>query len=299
MAVKPFNFGGLKKVSEASIQLIDLALEMLPETEARDKLGTEIRKIFLKHFGEKSFYYLDSVVSDSYGSIVASLPDNPIIAVLNLEPKEAKAIFTIDNNLVFLLIDRLLGGTGEPSVEKRPLSETEQGVLQYFIMQILASIWRSFGESARLHYRFERFIFDPRDAAPIINAKETAVSFVFKAGIGELSGFVKITFSVSFLNKIASTSSESVSERAHFLERLDRFGFLRTSVWAECGKATISSSDLIALENGDVIVFDETGLTEAKPAGSVDLKVGGGESGSLRADVSSTGKVIKCTIVGG
>ncbi|MBI2091722.1 MAG: hypothetical protein HYT75_01825 [Deltaproteobacteria bacterium] len=299
MAVKPFNFGSLKKVSEAEIQLIDLALGMLPETEARSNLGVEIRKIFLKHFGEKAFYYLESVSSDPYGSFVATLPDNPIIAVLNMEPKGAKALLTIDNNLAFLLIDRLLGGAGEPSVEKRPLSETEQGVLQYFIMQILASIWRTFGESARLHCRFERFMFDPRDAAAVINSKETAVSFVFKAGIGELAGFVKITFGGAFLSKVASTASESASEQAHFLERLDRFNFLRTSVWAECGNATVSSSDLIALENGDVIVFDETGLTETKPAGSVDLKVGSGETGSLRADIAAEGKVIKCTIVGG
>lgn len=302
MSVKPFNWTNLKKVTSEDVRLVESAYEFIPDTSVRDVLGMNIRKMLVKHLGEKSFYYLDSVKSEPYNQFIGSLSESAVLAVIGTNTGDAKLVMHIDRNLVFLLIDRLLGGTQEPNVENRPLTETEQGVLQYFVMQALATMWRSCGEAERFHFRFERFAFSASDIENTASKKDVAVSFNFKVGIGELAGFVNLVFTKAFIEKTASLAvTGSKFELKHFENKMGRYGYIRTSIWAEAGKASISTGDLIALEAGDVVIFDESGLTlkNGVPTGEVDLRVGKGDEGGLRAEISPEREIIKCTIVGG
>lgn len=301
MAVKPFFWKSLKKISKDDQLLLDSVYELLPETSARDKLAIEIRKTLMKHLGEKLFYYLDSVQTRPYLNFLSDLPDTPSIAIIGMEPISEKAVLYIDSNLAFLLIDRLLGGQGEPHIENRSLTETEQGVVQYLIMQILAQIWQVCGKSARVHFRFEKFCFSGRDIEKISNGKEPVVELNFKVGIGELSGFVKLIFPKTFIEKTASGHKQITEDidLPYFLNKTSSYNYLQTTLWADVGRANISSIELSALESGDVIVFDETEaeLIENQISGKASLRTGQGESGSLTAKVKPEGKVIKCTIV--
>ncbi len=305
MAIKPYNIGNIKKVTEEEIRLTDALQELIPATSARDKLSLELRKTLMKHLGEKSFYYLDAVTSEPYASFVSYLPDTAILAVLGLEPSQAKVVVHIDNNLGFLLIDRLLGGAasaqGDVAVENRPLSETESGVLQYLIMQLLAQVWKTCGEASRLHFRFEKFVFSPRDIEKLSGKQETAAALTFKVGIGELSGFVKVIFPGSLLNKLpAVTGKENEFESSYFMSKIGKYDYVRTTIWADAGRATVTSNDIIMLEAGDVVIFDDTGLMlkGGRPEGEIDLRVGKGDEGSLRAAVAMEKDILKCTIVG-
>lgn len=301
MAIKPFQWTNLRKVSSEEVHLIDTLFEIIPATSARDSLNLKIRKMLMKHLGEKSFYYLDVISNTTYSSFLGSLPEGAVLAVIGMEPSNAKMILHVDNNLAFLLIDRLLGGIGEPSVENRPLTETEQGVLQYFIMQVLAEVWQSFGEMARLHFRFERFAFSANDIEKIGSPKDVAVSLVFKVGVGELAGFVKLIFTGDFVKKAGGITPKHPLESEYFAGKVDKYNYIKTSLWADAGMATVSSDDLAALEPGDVIIFDETGLSlkDGMPVGEVDLKVGKGEEGSLTAEITADKNIIKCRITGG
>lgn len=259
--------------------------------------------MLMKHLGEKAFYYVDSVTAGTCGEFLAALPDCATLAIVGTEPSGHKLIAHLDNNLVHLLIDRLLGGSGEVPPENRPLSETEAGVIQYLIMQALATVWKAFGEAGRYHFRFEKFIFSAPDVEKIMTPKETVVVCAFRVGIGEFSGFVKLLFPKHFVEKVSLNQAlpQKGAEYDFFAQKARAYDFVRTVIWAEAGRAVVPANDITLLEEGDVLLFDDTGLElrDGLPTGQADLRVGHGEEGSFKAVVAAGAKNIKCTIVGG
>ena len=113
MAVKPFNWGSLKKVSGDEARLLDTLFELIPATYARDKIVIDIRKMLMKNLGEKSFFYIDAVETGQYAAFLSSLPEAPVISVVDVETLGGKIVVYIDRVLAFLLIDKLLGCVGD------------------------------------------------------------------------------------------------------------------------------------------------------------------------------------------
>lgn len=299
MPFKPFKWN-LKKVSMADEHLLDSLFCLLPATAARERIVVEIRKVLMKHLGEKAFFYLESVQTKQYAAFLSERHESAITAQIGMEPIPHKGIIEIDPNLGFLLIERLLGGSGTPSIENRPLTETEKGVIQYLIMQIMAVIWQTMGKAANVHFRFEKFVSDINDIGKIAPGKDTATALIYKVGIGELSGFVKLLFPKAFVEKAILTSKSAEDDGDYFRGRISRYGYIQTTLWAEAGRTFVAPQELVALENGDVILFDDTGVFFADGVlkGEAALRVGGGETGGIKTSVETSGRVVKCTVIG-
>lgn len=305
--IRPFTWTNLKKISASQAAFAEALQELIPATGSSERLGIDIRKMLMKHLGEKSFYYLDSVSTESYLTFLSGMGETSIIATISMEPLKGRIVAQIDTNLAFLLVERLLSGniphTGEMPSEIRPLTDTEAGILQYLIMQVLANIWKACGVDANLHFRFDRFFFQPKDIATLAPNGEMMSILTFKVGIGELAGFVKIAFGSEFARKASDIAAHGKrgAQSAGALSRIARYDYIRTSLWAEAGRASISNRELATLEEGDVVIFDECGLRlkGGKPTGEVELRVGAGEAGFLRASVEADDNSLKCTVTGG
>jgi len=301
MGIKNISWANLKKVSSADIGYIDAALSLFPSAAAKENISLAIRKMLMKHLGEKAFYYLDGVEALPAQNFFATMPENSVSAIIGTNKGDGRLVAHIDNNLAFLVIDKLLGGGGD-FFESRPLSETEAGILQYFILQVLFSVWRSSKEDEKVHFRFERFIFTGEDVLKVFPKKESVVVFFFKVGIGEHAGFVKIAIESSLLGKMkfAGEDVKDKKELDGYFNDLSRFHYIRTSLWAEAGALTLSSRELKELEDGDVILFDDCGiyLKDKKVDGEVRLKVGQGDHGFVRAEITQSAGALKCKISG-
>ncbi len=302
MAVKPLKWS-LKKVTSHELALLDSVYGLIPSGEMEQRLALDMRKMLMKHLGEKSFYYLDTMQSASFGEFAVALPEYSVLAVIGAEPLPGKIILNIDSSLVFLLIDRLLGGNGEPMVESRPLTETEQGVLQYFIMQVLSQIWKAGGSAADAHFRFERFMFDPVRSMDVIGEREKTACVNFKIGIGELGGFLKIFIPEQTLSAVSAKAQKRIEESdiEAMPKRAANFDYLRTTIWADAGRVNVNPDEIAQIEPGDVILLDETGLdfSNGVIAGEVELRVGKGEEGSIKASVEGEKRRLRCTLLGG
>jgi len=285
------------------VRLAEELGHLLPATAAGEDVGRGIRRMFLRHLGEKSFFYLDSLSATLFGTFLGGLPESPLLAVIGTDSGDSKIIAQIDTNLAFLVMDRLLGGNAIPNVENRPLSETEQGVLQYFIMQALLELWKACGESTRYHFRFEKFLFSARDAEKAFQQKDLMAVPVYKVGIGELSGFLRLYIPEPFVKKAAQIGGavRKGEENKYFLSGVDRYGYISTVLWLDGGRATVSNTELASLEPGDVVLFDETALSlkDGGIEGMADLKAGQGDEGALKVKLAPLDRSIKCTVIGG
>lgn len=271
--VKPFKLDHLKKVSLREIELIRGLYEYLPATDAREKLNINIRRALMKHVGGDIRYYISSVVRITAGEFVSRLPDTPIIGLLGLTPLEPKAIFQIDRRIASIAIGRLLGSSEAPDESNRPLTESEQGVLQYLILEILSQIYTVMGREARVHFRFEKFIFEAQDILKYAGSRENICLMTINVSIQNQSGFLHLAFPYPFLEGILQTHSSSAGgagEKKYFEKQLVRWDFFKVPVWAEAGNSLISPLEMKDLDVGDIVLFDETPL-ELK-----GKKIGGG-----------------------
>ncbi len=95
-------------------------LEMLHDTFAR--LGATYLSGALRAVADISVLGAEQV---TYGEFISSLPVPAFTNILELEPLGTNAILALDLPLIFSMIDRLLGGTGQGAGRLRELTDIE------------------------------------------------------------------------------------------------------------------------------------------------------------------------------
>lgn len=298
MAVKPFHLR-LKKVSSKQQRLLDALMSFLPKTGLRSQFRQGIDEALAKHVGDGVSYQLESVSEMTYQSFSNKLPGNPLLAVLGCAPVDAKAYLQIDNVIAQVFIERLLGGGHEEEHVPRVLTDTEQGILQYLLLQVLSHVYRMCGQSARVHFRFDSFVMDPNEAAGLARVDEVVSVLVVRINLDEHTGYAKLVFpnplvESSFLD-VSAPGELRAEERAYDLEQLKRFESFRVRLWAEAGRTTLKPDELRQLERDDVILFDETDVAlgeNGAPKGRALLRVGRGERGGVWSDISAEARAV-------
>ncbi len=302
MNIQQFRFK-LKKVSAKDERLLAALFDFLPKTGMREKFHEAIHEAIGKHLGLETRYSLEGVSQGTFDSLLERMPDPAVLIILGMAPREGKIVVEVDSQLAVLFIEKLLGGTGETLPTPRQLSDTEQGVLQYLILQILSHLYRICGNDARLHFRFEKFLFTPRLLKGLAASEETVSTLTLKVAVGRHDGYVKMFFpspviEQQYLN-LAAKGEAREAERAYMKERLTELDYISVPLWAEAGFVTVTAADMKNLEEGDVILFDSTQmmLTDSGPAGRAILRTGDGRHGGFIAEAAFSPKKIACKIV--
>lgn len=305
MAIRSFKWEGLKKVSARELALTDALFEFLPATGIREHVALAVRKTLIGHLGQDVKYFLDSVSEASFADFSKDLSEPAVIIVFGMKPVEQKGFIHIDGHLARVIIDRLLGGRGESVGEVSELTETEQGVLQYLIMQLMAEVYKLCGSSPRVHFRFERFAFHGKDLVNFVSPKDTMAVLNWRVSCFGKSGFVRLVFpdpfvSQAFLSPEVIDAKKMPAEMAHFKRQLERFGFIKTTIWAEGGRVTLSGEEIDDLEPGDVLLLDETlaSMQDDELTGEVLIRAGQGEKSSVRAKIKRSIKKLELEIEG-
>ena len=302
MAIAPFHFK-LKKISGSEQRVLSALFDFLPKTGMREKFHDAVIEALSKHLGIDTDYRLETVNQGHFNSFVERLPDSALILVLGMAPREGRIVIEIDDQLAALFVEKLLGGQGESFPTPKPLSDTEQGVLQYLILQVLSHIYRLCGNDSRLHFRFEKFLLSPKGLKGTVSADEDVLEMAVRVSCGKLDGFVRLYFPSPLIQQqylnIESKGEVREAERAYLLKHLTEFGFINVPLWAEAGSTTVSADDLKNLEAGDVILLDSTELvlTNTGPAGRVTLRTGEGRHGGFISEMEASPRKIKCRIV--
>lgn len=303
MAVIPFRFK-LKKVSRRQQLLLSALYDYLPDTPMRARFTHGVREAMTKVLGDPFEMRLESVEQEPASFFLRRLPASPVVAIVSLAPARGMILCEIDSTLAMMAIERLLGGNIESLSTPRPLTDIEQGVLQYVILEILAGIREHVGEEPRVHFRFERVAVSVEEASSFVEPDDQVALLSWRVSLGRYSGFVRMAFSEPFLDQalleFESRGEVRTLERNYRDELLALFGAMRVPVWAEAGRTTVSPADLKGLEEGDVILLEQGEATLAAGAvsGHVVLRVGNGLVSGLDAEIVLSADRARASIIG-
>lgn len=189
-----------------------------------------------------------------------------------------KALFALDGQTAFSLLEYLLGGKGEPLDENREFTTLEHNL---FRNHIASPMLTSLGEAAKdllaSNPSFDSLVFSPNSLVafpygePILIAK-------FSIRVGIVSGRLQFIFPLHALRelipknpeKLITTSltktPEPVTATPGVGKKLEKTSL---PVTAELGDAQVFFQDLIHLETGDVIRL------ETRRGSPLKLKVAG------------------------
>ena len=111
---------------------------------------------------------LDSITSIRFGDYLNSIPLPAILAVFHAEELDNYGLFTVDSNLIYSIVDVLLGGRRGSSamrIEGRPYTTIERTLVQRMIEVIMQDMSAAFEPLAPVNFNLDRLETNPRFAA--------------------------------------------------------------------------------------------------------------------------------------
>src|SRR6201999_4329215 len=111
---------------------------------------------------------LDSITSIRFGDYLNSIPLPAILAVFRAEELDNYGLFTVDSNLIYSIVDVLLGGRRGSSamrIEGRPYTTIERTLVQRMVEVILQDMCAAFEPLAPVNFSLDRLETNPRFAA--------------------------------------------------------------------------------------------------------------------------------------
>jgi flagellar motor switch protein FliM len=206
-----------------------------------------------------------SVDQLAYEEFVNSLVQPTVIGTLEMYPFNGNALIEINPNLVFAMIDRLLGGKGDFSGKPRELTDIEKTVTERVLMRMLELLEESWSTVVDVRFRFESMESNPF-FVQICPPRDMVLLVIMKLKVGEVEGMISLCIPYFLMEPIidklssqqwfVSTSRKNdESVRENLIKTLDR---VKIPLSLELGHTVLSLADVYGLETGDVIKLDDS-----------------------------------------
>ncbi len=257
--------------SEKEVVLFDFRL---PNRISKNQLRI-IRNIcenFAESFSQFLVTKLQNAVSINVASVdqiyyseyMLSVSNPACLFTFDIKDTDVKGILEINTDLGFLLVDKLLGGSGIGSKQLKVITPIEQKVLRVVVDRVMFDLKKAWQTVDNLEFVFDRFEQDI-DFAQITSQSESVLLISFEIMIGEQSYLMNVCFATfAFDNILAKINTQKLSTiRATKYYRVTSKEVITNHltktlipIQVEFGTARLSIKELMSLEKGDVIRLD-------------------------------------------
>jgi flagellar motor switch protein FliM len=211
---------------------------------------------------------LHSVDQMTYGEFLMSLPNPTSFNVFSIKPLEGSGILEVNPSIAFPMIDRLLGGKGDPFDGNREFSDIELSLFETILRVMMGTLKESWGPVTDLYPVVESKESSP-NVIQIVAQNEIVVMVVMEIIIGGSSGMMNLCYPVIALEpvlpKLASRDlmlNETSSKKSRNQELKALVGGAEVSLEAILGRAEISLMQLLDLEVGNVLRLETAGVDD-------------------------------------
>jgi flagellar motor switch protein FliM len=199
----------------------------------------------------------------TYSEFSNALSNPVLLGIVDFAPLQGTIIIELASNLGFTIIDRMLGGLGEPLDKPREYSEIELSVLERIftiLVDLLREPWQNVVE---IHPRLER-IETNSQFAQIISPSEMIAIVTINISIGNVEGLMNVCLPFMTLEDVMDKlntkywfSTMQAKEEGAYDEVIETaINKAQVPIKALLGKSNISVMDFINLQVGDIIKLD-------------------------------------------
>lgn len=201
-----------------------------------------------------------------YSNFIQSLYEPLTMVIMRVDP-EHRGLIVIDFPLSFALIDKCLGGKGEPLEEVRYFTEIEEAVLQRVSTKFIESYQEAWNELIKeCKPQFVEMQFNPQ-MVHIVKPSEMMVCVSFDVRISHAQGPIYIVLPFEYLKTTlpkanfeefmltrSSSAQATPTVAPLFAKNLEQ---AKVPVSVELGSTELLFHELAVLEVGDFIKLDQ------------------------------------------
>lgn len=199
----------------------------------------------------------------TFSEFTNALSNPVILGVINFNPLPGSIVIELQTNLGYAMIDRMLGGAGQPLDKNRDFSEIELSILDKIMVMCMTLMREPWRNVVDLDPFMERIESNPQ-FAQIIAPNEMIAIVTLNVKIGDVEGFMNVCLPFITLESIMDklntkywfSTMQEVSDETYqeyieaMIKRVD------IPLKAVLGKSVISVMDFSTLQVGDIIRLD-------------------------------------------
>ena len=190
---------------------------------------------------------------------------NPVLlGIIDFAPLKGNIIMEMATKLGYAIIDRMLGGEGEPLEKSREFSEIELLIIERIMITCVELMREPWENVLDVDPRLERIETNPQ-FAQIISPTEMIAIVTINIKIGEVEGLINLCLPYVTLEPVMDKlntkfwySSMQESDKESYAGDLETLiTKAEVPVTAILGRSSISVSDFSTLVPGDIIRLDK------------------------------------------
>jgi flagellar motor switch protein FliM len=259
--IKTFDFRFNKRLDKFSNNQLQ-TLRTLHENFTR--LLNNSLSVYLRTRVEATIVSIEQI---SYGDFIASIGIPSILSIYSMDPLPGSGVVQVDLNLVFSIIDRLLGGPGWFPSKLRDLTDIERTLMQRFMARMLNSYRESWNYLLTLSLKIEALDSNPQFIPRIIPLDQIVAYVSMELKVGDMAGVMNFCLPYLVMQSIGPQLTDfqwsptvvagrgmTEEDIAQLTRSVERAG---VDLEVELGKTSVSLRELVGLRPGDVVVFDK------------------------------------------
>lgn len=199
----------------------------------------------------------------SYSEFSNALSNPVLLGIINFAPLKGNIILEIASNLGYAMVDRMLGGEGEPLEKTREFSEIELLIIERILTVCVNLLHEPWENVVDIHPRLER-IETNSQFAQIISPSEMIAIVTISIKIGDVEGLMNVCLPYLTLEDIMDKlntkywySTMQDKDEQQYVDAIETLiSKAPIPMKAVLGNSTISVSDFSGLQVGDIIRLD-------------------------------------------
>jgi flagellar motor switch protein FliM len=220
---------------------------------------------------------LDNITSIRFGDYLNSIPLPAILAVFRAEQLDNYGLFTVDSNLIYSIVDVLLGGrrgSAAMRIEGRPYTTIERTLVQRMIEVIMNDMVQAFEPLAPVNFALDRLETNPRFAA-IARPANAAILVKLRIDMEDRGGRTELLLPYATLEPIRKLLLQQFIGEKFGRDSIWE-GHLATELWstrveidAILDEQIMSLNKIMSMKVGDTIMLN------ANPDSKIEMRCGG------------------------
>ncbi|HCX62826.1 MAG TPA: flagellar motor switch protein FliM [Clostridiales bacterium] len=258
--IKEYDFRSPKKITKETIKL----LKGIYENYCRmvtSRLTSMLRlmcDVTVEQVEESIFHEYNNALDDYVlmGLVDVKYPDNTV--------SDSQILMEVSKPLSFVIIDRLLGGTGEEYEHDRDYTDIELFLLGNMLKQLVKHMGSNWESTLEIDTELAKIETNSRFIQSI-NYNDTVVIVVLNVSLNQSTGKITVCIPSSILDEILKKASNySKSSKRSDQSREEQKAAIMNSIKSSnltitgvLGKAQATLDDVLHMQVGDLIILDK------------------------------------------
>lgn len=252
--VKNYDFQRPSKFSKEHLRTLDIIFEHYGRL-----LSTHL-PAYLRKNVQVEVINSEAVV---YQEFTNALSNPVLLGIIDFSPLEGNIIIELAENIGYAIVDRMLGGGGNPLEKSRDFSEIELVIIERIMTVMTNLLAEPWANVVKLQPRLMR-IETNSQFAQIISPSDMASIITLNIRIGSVEGMMNICLPYACLEVIIDKlntkywySTMQAKSDANYQDIIEvAIAKARIPIRAVLGRSTVSLNDFINLQKGDIIKLD-------------------------------------------